>query len=84
MTKDGGAAHMWSAYYDANPARAWSTRLLGAFSRRAYYGPLAPFRARSIPSGALPGRRWVRVRNALAGVSDDDLNLKLGPVKTLD
>ena len=47
----------------------------GSFSRRAYYGPLAPFRARSIPSGALPGRRWVRVRNALAGVSDDDLNL---------
>jgi hypothetical protein len=36
---------MWSAYYDANPARAWSTRLLGTFSRRAYYGPLAPFRA---------------------------------------
>jgi threonine dehydrogenase-like Zn-dependent dehydrogenase len=66
---------MWSAYYDANPARAWTTRLLGSLSRRAYYGPLAPFRARSIPSAALPGRRWVRVRNALAGVSDDDLNL---------
>jgi threonine dehydrogenase-like Zn-dependent dehydrogenase len=66
---------MWSAFYDANPGRVLSTRFLGTFSRRAYYGPLAPFRARSIGRSGLPGRRWVRVRNTLAGVSDDDLHL---------
>jgi threonine dehydrogenase-like Zn-dependent dehydrogenase len=66
---------MWSAYYDSNPARVLSTRILGTFSRRAYYGPLAPFRARTVARSALPGRRWVRVRNALAGVSEDDLSL---------
>ena len=65
---------MWSVYLDSTPLRTVPTRALGAVSRRAYYGPLAPLRARRIRDVALPGRRWVRVRNTLAGISARDLD----------
>lgn len=64
---------MWSVYLDANPTRTATTRPLGKVSRRAYYGPLAPLRARSIGKPELPGRHWVRVRNTMAGISGADI-----------
>ncbi len=66
---------MWSVYLDTNPTRIVTTSALGLVSRRAYYSPLAPLRARQIGKPALPGRRWVRVRNTMAGISNDDLAL---------
>jgi threonine dehydrogenase-like Zn-dependent dehydrogenase len=66
---------MWSAYFDTNPARVVSTRALGAVSRRAYYGALAPLRVRQLGRVSLPEYRWVRVQNTVAGISDDDLRL---------
>jgi threonine dehydrogenase-like Zn-dependent dehydrogenase len=66
---------MWSAYLDTNPVRVTVTRMLGRASRRAYYGPLAPLRARSIGKAGLPGRRWVRVRNLMAGIAEGELAL---------
>ena len=66
---------MWSVYLDTHPVRVVSTALLGHASRRAHYGPLAPLRARKLSRPALPGRRWVRVRNHMAGISHDDLQL---------
>lgn len=66
---------MWSAYLDQTPVRVQTTRLLGRLSRRAYYGPLAPLRTRKVASPALPGPRWVRVRNLLAGISERDEQL---------
>ena len=73
---------MWSVYLDTNPIRTVSTRGIGTFSRRAYYGPLAPLRARRIGKASLPGRRWVRVHNILAGISGTDIalvHLRLDP-----
>ena len=65
---------MLSAYLDTNPARAVSARLLGHVSRRAYFSAIAPLRVRKLPKAALPGRRWVRVRNIMAGVADSDVD----------
>ncbi|HST88678.1 MAG TPA: zinc-binding dehydrogenase [Ktedonobacterales bacterium] len=66
---------MWSVYLDNNPLRAGSARALGVASRRAYHSPLAPLRARKVSKTALPGRRWVRIRNFMAGISGTDLAL---------
>ncbi|HUY79158.1 MAG TPA: alcohol dehydrogenase catalytic domain-containing protein, partial [Ktedonobacterales bacterium] len=64
---------MLSAYLEQSATRVGMTRLLGRVSRRAYFGPLAPLQVRQIGRGPLPGRRWVRVRNTLAGVAEDDV-----------
>jgi len=64
---------MLSAYLEQSPARVEATRLLGRVSRRAYFGPLAPLRVRQVGRGRLPGQRWVRVRNTLAGIAEDDV-----------
>jgi 2-desacetyl-2-hydroxyethyl bacteriochlorophyllide A dehydrogenase len=66
---------MWSVYVDPHPVRVVSTALLGRASRRAHYGPLAPLRAHKLHRPALPGKRWVRVRNRMAGISSADLQL---------
>jgi len=66
---------MWSVYIDTNRARIVSTRLLGMGSRRAYFNPFAPLQTRTIGKTNLPGKRWVRVRNVLAGISDADVSL---------
>src|SRR5271166_4858867 len=73
---------MRGAYLDTNKVRTLSTRGLGVFSRRAYYGPLAPLRLRQLGKPTLPGRRWVRVRNIVSGVSGADIaltHLRLDP-----
>ncbi len=64
---------MWSAYLDNGPARGALTRAAAHFSRRAYYGPFAPLRTGPIRRATPPGQRWVRVRNAVAGISGADL-----------
>ena len=64
---------MWSAYLDNRPARAAWTRASARFVRRAYYGPFAPLRTGPIRRATPPGRRWVRVHNAVAGISGADL-----------
>lgn len=66
---------MWSAYFDSSPVRTLGTRALGLASRRAYYGRLSPLRTRTLASPALPDAHWVRVQNAVAGISSDDLQI---------
>jgi threonine dehydrogenase-like Zn-dependent dehydrogenase len=68
---------MWSVYLDTNPMRTPAVRALGLVSRRAYLGPLAPLRARQIRHVELPGKKWVRVRNSMAGISGGDVALAL-------
>lgn len=68
---------MWSVYLDTNPVRVGLARALGRASRRAYFGPWAPLRTRQLRTPALPGKRWVRVRNAMAGVSGWEVALAL-------
>jgi threonine dehydrogenase-like Zn-dependent dehydrogenase len=64
---------MWSVYLDSSPLRSGVTRSIGALSRRAYYGPFAPLRARQIRKAQLPGTQWVRVRNVRAGIAAEDV-----------
>lgn len=64
---------MWSVYLDSNRLRSVVTRSVGMLSRRAYYGPFAPLRARQIRKAQLPGTQWVRVRNIRAGISTEDV-----------
>lgn len=66
---------MWSVYLDTHPVRVTSTRLLGMASRRAYLSPLAFLRTRQIKRPPLPGTRWVRVRNHVAGIAEDEVDL---------
>ena len=68
-----GNATMWSVYLKPSPASTELTRVLGRFSRQAYYGAVAPLRMRRIAVPALPGPQWVRVRNLIAGISRGDL-----------
>lgn len=64
---------MWSVYLDSNPLRSGATQAIGLLSRRAYYGPFAPLRARQIRRVQLLGTQWVRVRNIRAGISTEDV-----------
>jgi threonine dehydrogenase-like Zn-dependent dehydrogenase len=66
---------MRSVYFDTAPWRVATTALLGRASRRIYSSPLAPVRYGRFPALALPGKRWVRVRNRVAGIGADDLRL---------
>jgi threonine dehydrogenase-like Zn-dependent dehydrogenase len=68
-----GSATMWSVFLKESSTRAGLTRTIGRFSRRAYYGSLAPIRMQRISVPALPGTQWVRVRNRVAGISRNDL-----------
>lgn len=68
-----GSGSMLSVFLKASSTRAGMTRTLGRFSRRAYYGAFAPLRTQRIPTPALPGSQWVRVRNHIAGISRHDL-----------
>ena len=64
---------MWSVYLDPSPVRFAVTRALSTMSRRACFSPFAPLRTRSLGQMTLPGRRWVRVRNIMAGIADDEV-----------
>jgi L-iditol 2-dehydrogenase len=64
---------MLTAYLDTHPLRARVTAALGLVSRRAYHGPLAPLTVRSLGRATLPGDRWARVRNGMAGISAGDV-----------
>ncbi|HEX5546263.1 MAG TPA: alcohol dehydrogenase catalytic domain-containing protein [Ktedonobacterales bacterium] len=68
-----GNAMMWGVFLKTASPRTGLTRTLGRFSRRAFYGSLAPLRMQRIAVPALPGTQWVRVRNHIAGISQRDL-----------
>jgi threonine dehydrogenase-like Zn-dependent dehydrogenase len=73
FSPDRYSCHMWSAYLDTRPTRIVWTRGAARFARNAYYGPFAALRTGPIRRAAPPGRRWVRVRNIVSGVSSEDL-----------
>jgi len=62
-------------YMELNPLRVLATKALGRFWRGAYFSPFAPLFFTEVPSPSLPGPRWVRVRNRLAGICGSDLHL---------
>ena len=65
---------MKALYIEIKPQRMLATRALARFSKNALFGPLAPLQEAEIPSPRLPGPRYVRVRNRLAGICGSDLH----------
>ena len=65
---------MKTLYVEFSPTRIIATRLLGRISKGAFFGSLAPLREADIELPPLPGPRYVRVRNRVAGVCGSDLH----------
>lgn len=61
-------------YLDISVPRIVLTRLLGRFSKRAYYSGTSPLRLVTIPDPPLPAPDWVRVRNRMCGICGSDLH----------
>ena len=59
---------------DVSAPKMLFTRLMGRFSRRAYWGITSPLRLVSLPDPPLPAGGWVRVRNRLCGICGSDLH----------
>jgi threonine dehydrogenase-like Zn-dependent dehydrogenase len=59
---------------DVSVPRIVLTRLLGRFSKAAYFGPASPLRLAELPDPPLPAADWVRVRNRLCGICGSDLH----------
>jgi 2-desacetyl-2-hydroxyethyl bacteriochlorophyllide A dehydrogenase len=59
---------------DASVPRIVLTKILGRFSRAAYFAPTAPVRLATIPDPRLPARDWVRVKNRACGICGSDLH----------
>jgi len=59
---------------DVSVPKVLLTRLLGRFSRAAYFGPASPLRLLELPDPPLPAPDWVRVRNRLCGICGSDLH----------
>jgi len=52
--------------------RLASTRILSAFTPRAFVGPLAPMQLKQIPEPVLPAEDWVVLRTRLCGLCGSD------------
>jgi threonine dehydrogenase-like Zn-dependent dehydrogenase len=65
---------MRTLYIDIKPERMLATRALARFSKNMLFGPLAPLQEADIPSPPLPGPRYVKIRNRLAGICGSDLH----------
>jgi threonine dehydrogenase-like Zn-dependent dehydrogenase len=66
---------MWVSTLDLSTRRLLLTKLLSLIYPSIYYSPYAHLRVANVPRPALPAANWVRVRNHLAGICDDDLKL---------
>jgi hypothetical protein len=66
---------MWTATLQLDPAHVIPVKILGRFSRDAYFSRFAPLQVQNMPRQPLPDQSWVRVRNLLAGICGSDLHL---------
>jgi threonine dehydrogenase-like Zn-dependent dehydrogenase len=66
---------MQSIFFEVSVPRILATRLLARLSKSVYGSPLSPVRYGEVPDQDLPGPRWVRVKNVLAGICGADLSL---------
>ena len=69
---------MWTATLDYSSRRVLLMRLLSRFWPGACFTSWSPLRVQNLPRPSLPANNWVRVRNRLAGVSGNDLQLIRG------
>jgi threonine dehydrogenase-like Zn-dependent dehydrogenase len=61
--------------FNVNALTYVALKLLGSFSRKAYYGRLSGIKYKEVPEPALPGDDWVKVRTTFGGICGSDLNL---------
>lgn len=66
---------MKSIYFDLNIPKLLLTQLLSIGWKKVYYSPIAPVSFRELEDRELPGPRWVRIRNRLAGICGSDLSV---------
>lgn len=65
---------MWTATLQLDPAHVIPVKILGLFSREAYFASFAPLQVQNLPRQPLPASRYVRVRNILSGICGSDLH----------
>jgi 2-desacetyl-2-hydroxyethyl bacteriochlorophyllide A dehydrogenase len=65
---------MKALYVEPTALRMLATRVLARLSKRAFFSPIAPLREGNVAPAPLPGPRYVRVRNRLAGICGSDLH----------
>ena len=65
---------MKTLYIDISVPRIILTRLLGRFSRSAYFAGSSPLLLAELPDPPLPADSWVRVRNQMCGICGSDLH----------
>jgi threonine dehydrogenase-like Zn-dependent dehydrogenase len=63
---------MRALVFDKSMPRLAATRVLAAFSPRAFVGPTAPIRMQDIPEPTIPADDWVRLRTRLCGICGSD------------
>ena len=66
---------MWTSTLELSPKRVILTQLLGRFWHGAYFSSFAPLQVQNLPRQPLPAANWVRVRNRLAGICGNDLQM---------
>ena len=69
---------MWTSTLDLDPKRVVITRLLRRVWSGASFSSFAPLQVQNLPRQPLPEKRWVRVRNRLAGICGSDLHMIQG------
>lgn len=69
---------MWTATLDYNSRRVLLMRLLARFWPGVCFTSWSPLSVQNLPRPSLPANNWVRVRNRLAGVNGNDLQLIRG------
>jgi L-iditol 2-dehydrogenase len=66
---------MRTIYFEKNIPKVLLCMALRPIWPNVVYSPLSPTRMVDVPDTALPGPRWVRVRNHLCGICASDLHL---------
>ncbi len=63
---------MQALVFENSMPRLAATKILAAFSPRAYVGPIAPMQLKEIPDPLLPAPDWVVLRTVLCGLCGSD------------
>ncbi|MBW1902739.1 MAG: alcohol dehydrogenase catalytic domain-containing protein [Deltaproteobacteria bacterium] len=66
---------METIYFEVSIPKIICTKLLANFFPKIYYTPISPVRFSKLPDQPLPGSRWVRVKNIMAGICGADLSM---------
>lgn len=66
---------MRTLYFEKHIPRALAVKALRPIWPGVIWSPFSPFRAATLPEPALPGPRWLRVRNIQCGICASDVSL---------